>query len=78
MTAYARRQEGHQQRQRQGEPEEAERHEALHEGGERDITQYAQALENLSRLGYMTTPVTVIDGEAVVGFDQKRPEEMLG
>jgi glutaredoxin len=45
---------------------------------ERDITQDAQALENLSKLGYMTTPVTVIDGEAVVGFDQKRLEAMLG
>ncbi len=36
-----------------------------------------QALDELSRLGYMTTPVTKIDGEVVVGFDQKRLEALL-
>ncbi len=30
------------------------------------------------RLGVATTPVTVIDGEIVIGFDQKRLAELLG
>lgn len=29
-------------------------------------------------MGYQSTPVTLIDGEAVVGFDQKRLEQLLG
>ncbi len=29
-------------------------------------------------LGVATTPVTVIDGEIVVGFDQKRLAALLG
>ena len=44
---------------------------------ERDISRDQQALDELSRLGYMTTPVTTIDGEVVVGFDQKRLEALL-
>ena len=36
---------------------------------ERDISRDSQALEELSRLGYMTTPVAIIDGGVVVGFD---------
>jgi len=31
-------------------------------------------LAELEKLGYMTTPVTVIDGEVVVGFDRARLE----
>lgn len=38
----------------------------------------SSALEELSKLGYMTTPVTTIDGQVVVGFDQKRLEALLG
>ena len=34
-------------------------------------------MEELVKIGVMTTPVTVIDGEFVVGFDQKRLEELL-
>ncbi len=45
---------------------------------ERDISRDEQALDELSTLGYMTTPVTKIDGEVVVGFDQKRLEALLG
>jgi len=45
---------------------------------ERDVVRDPEALEELSRLGYMTTPVTVIDGEVVVGFDRKRLEALLG
>jgi len=44
---------------------------------ERDISRDPQALDELSRLGYMTTPVTTIGGEVVVGFDQKRLEALL-
>ena len=35
------------------------------------------AMAELVKIGVMTTPVTVIDGEVVVGFDQKRLEELL-
>lgn len=45
---------------------------------ERDISRDEQALDELSKLGYMTTPVTVIDGEVVVGFDEKRLTALLG
>ncbi len=45
---------------------------------ERDVVHDPEALEELSRLGYMTTPVTVIDGEVVVGFDRRRLEALLG
>lgn len=34
-------------------------------------------MEELVKIGVMTTPVTVIDGEVVVGLDQKRLEELL-
>ena len=36
------------------------------------------ALQELLALGYRSTPVTLIDGEAVVGFDQQRIEQLLG
>jgi glutaredoxin len=45
---------------------------------ERDISTDPQALAELSELGLMTTPVVRIDGEVVVGFDQKRLETLLG
>lgn len=41
------------------------------------MSQDAQALEELSQLGYLTTPLTKVDGEIVVGFDRKRLEELL-
>ena len=34
-------------------------------------------MEELAKIGVMTTPVTVIDGQVVVGFDRKRFEELL-
>ena len=43
----------------------------------RDIINDATAMEELVKIGVMTTPVTVIDGEAVVGFDRKRLEALL-
>jgi glutaredoxin len=39
---------------------------------ERDITKDEAALEELQRLGLMTTPVTLVDEETVVGFDVKK------
>jgi glutaredoxin len=44
---------------------------------ERDVTKDAGAVEELQRLGYMTTPVTVIDGAAIVGFDTAKIEAAL-
>ena len=45
---------------------------------ERNIAADEAVLSELEKLGYMTTPVTLIDGEAVIGFDQKRLEKLLG
>ena len=45
---------------------------------DRDITSDESALADLEKLGYMTTPVTVIDGEVVVGFDRLKLEKLLG
>jgi len=36
------------------------------------------ALKELLALGYQSTPVTLIDGEVVKGFDQSKIEELLG
>ena len=44
----------------------------------RDVTKDPQALEELKQLGYATTPVTVIDGEVIIGFDQSKLERLLG
>jgi glutaredoxin 3 len=44
---------------------------------ERDIVVDETALAEVEKLGYMTTPVTVIDGEVVVGFDRARLENLL-
>jgi len=45
---------------------------------ERDVAADERALDELQRLGWLTTPVTVIDGEAVVGFDTVKLEALLG
>ena len=34
-------------------------------------------MDDLMRLGVATTPVTVIDGEIVIGFDRKRLAALL-
>jgi glutaredoxin len=44
---------------------------------ERNIAADETALAELEKLGYLTTPVIVIDGEAVVGFDLARLENLL-
>ena len=43
----------------------------------RDVAADENAMRELEELGYMTTPVTVIDGEIVVGFDRKRLDALL-
>ena len=44
---------------------------------ERDIAQDASALADLKKLGYMTTPVIVIDGAVIVGFDADKINKAL-
>jgi hypothetical protein len=36
------------------------------------------ALKELLDLGFQSTPVTLIDGQSVVGFDQLKILELLG
>jgi|TARA_B100001971_G_scaffold197672_1_gene206608 hypothetical protein len=43
----------------------------------RDIINDASAMTELTRIGVLTTPVTVIDGEVVVGFDRQKLERLL-
>jgi glutaredoxin 3 len=44
---------------------------------ERDITQDPSVLAELKKLGYMTTPVIVIDGSVIVGFDADKIDHAL-
>ncbi len=44
----------------------------------RNVAEDPTAMAELERLGVATTPVTVIDGEVVVGFDWKRLAALLG
>ena len=43
----------------------------------RDVINDPTAMAELVQLGVMTTPVTVVDGDVVVGFDRKRLEVLL-
>lgn len=45
---------------------------------EKNVQEDQEALKELIALGHRATPVTLIDGEAVVGFDQERIEKLLG
>jgi glutaredoxin len=47
------------------------------EFADRNIAADPAALAELEKLGYMTTPVTLVDGEVVVGFDRARLERLL-
>jgi glutaredoxin len=44
---------------------------------DRNVAADEAALNELEKLGYMTTPVTVIDGEVVVGFDAPKLRRLL-
>jgi len=56
--------------------------EFLHTNGatftDQDVTTDASALAELGTLGMMTTPVTIVDGQMVVGFDVSRLKTLLG
>jgi hypothetical protein len=45
---------------------------------DRDIHKAPAAMEEFLKLGQRATPVTVIDGEVVVGFDRGKLERLLG
>jgi len=45
---------------------------------ERDVSKDEAALEELQRRSLMTTPVTLIDEDVVVGFDRAKLAELLG
>jgi arsenate reductase-like glutaredoxin family protein len=44
---------------------------------ERNIAADGSALAELEKLGYQTTPVTVVDGDVVIGFDRTKLEGLL-
>lgn len=44
---------------------------------DRDITKHPSAVEELRKLGYMTTPILVIDGTVIVDFDQAKIDTAL-
>ena len=44
---------------------------------DRDITKDPAAFDELRKLKAMTTPVTVIDGEVIIGFDTEKLEQAL-
>ena len=44
---------------------------------DRDITKDPSAISELQKLGFMTTPVTVIGARVIVGFDVPKLEEAL-
>jgi len=45
---------------------------------ERNVAEDVAALAELEKLGFMTTPVTVIDDAVVVGFARDKLEELVG
>lgn len=44
---------------------------------DKDITKDPSAVTDLQKLGYMTTPVIVIDGTVIVGFDAGKIDAAL-
>jgi hypothetical protein len=44
----------------------------------KDIRADKSALDELIKMGFRATPVTLIDGESVVGFDRGKIERLLG
>ena len=45
---------------------------------EKNVRADQAALKELIDLGFQSTPVTIIDGQSVVGFDQAKIVELLG
>ena len=44
---------------------------------DRNIAADETALNELEKTGYMTTPITIVDGEIVVGFDLAKLRALL-
>ena len=44
----------------------------------RNIAEDEEAFAELERMGQMTTPGTVVEGEEVVGLDRERLKRLLG
>ena len=44
----------------------------------KDIRADKSAMDELIKMGFRATPVTLIDGEAVAGFDRAKLEKLLG
>ena len=44
---------------------------------DRDITKDPSAITELQKLGFMTTPVTVVGDQVVVGFDVAKLDDAL-
>jgi len=44
---------------------------------DKNIQEDQAAFEEIQRLGYRATPITVIDGEVVVGFDRGKLMRLL-
>ena len=44
---------------------------------DRDITKDSSAIVELRKLGFMTTPATVVDDKVIVGFDVPKLDEAL-
>jgi glutaredoxin len=44
---------------------------------DRNIAADESALAELEKLGYFTTPVTLVDGQVVVGFDRDKLQKLL-
>ncbi len=45
---------------------------------DRNIAEDESALKELQKLGVFSTPVTLINGAVVVGFDREKLEQLLG
>lgn len=45
---------------------------------EKNVRADKTVLKELIDMGYQSTPVTIIDGQAVVGFDQIKIMELIG
>lgn len=45
---------------------------------EKNVRADKAALKELIDMGYQSTPVTIVDGEALVGFDQIKIMELIG
>ena len=45
---------------------------------DKNVREDPAAMAELQKMGYRVTPVTVIDGEVVVGFDRGKLERLLG